>query len=98
GGRRFGALVERNVAVPMRDGTLLRADVWRPAGAGRHPTLLQRLPYDKSSSFIAVHQPGLEPLRAVEAGFAVVVQDVRGTYESDGAFEPFAHEAQDGAD
>jgi putative CocE/NonD family hydrolase len=98
GGRRFGAQVERNVAVPMRDGTVLRADVWRPVGEGRHPTLLQRLPYDKSSSFITVHQAGLEPLRAVGAGFAVVVQDVRGSYESDGGFEPFAHEAEDGAD
>ncbi|WP_320669011.1 CocE/NonD family hydrolase [Patulibacter defluvii] len=98
GGGRFGVQVERDVAVPMRDGTVLRADVWRPAGDGRHPTLLQRLPYDKASSFVTVHLCGLEPLRAVEAGFAVVVQDVRGCFASDGDFVPFVHEARDGAD
>jgi len=35
--------VERDVAIPMRDGTLLRADVYRPA-TGRHPVILQRTP------------------------------------------------------
>ena len=35
-------LVEKNVAVPMRDGVVLRADVYRPQAPGRHPVLLQR--------------------------------------------------------
>ena len=82
----------------MRDGTLLRADVWRPAGDGRHPAILQRQPYDKSNSFFATVLYGLEPLRAVGAGFALVVQDTRGCHQSDGAFAPFAHEAPDGED
>jgi putative CocE/NonD family hydrolase len=95
---RFSADVERNVPVPMRDGTVLRADVWRPAGEGRHPTLLQRLPYNKADAFITGHLFGLEPLRAVGAGFAVVLQDTRGRYASEGTFEPFARESDDGAD
>jgi putative CocE/NonD family hydrolase len=97
-GPRFTATVERNVPVAMRDGAVLRADVWRPAGAGRHPTILQRLPYDKSDSFVTTFLNALEPLRAVEAGFVVVLQDTRGRYESDGTFVPVLQERQDGAD
>jgi hypothetical protein len=36
--------VEKNVAVPLRDGITLRADVYRPAAPGRYPVLLQRTP------------------------------------------------------
>lgn len=82
----------------MRDGAVLRADVWRPIGDGRHPTILQRNPYDKRSSFVTTFLNALEPLRAVEAGFAVVLQDTRGRYESDGTFVPFVQERQDGED
>jgi putative CocE/NonD family hydrolase len=89
-------VVERHVEVPMRDGTVLRADVWRPAQEGRWPVLLQRTPYDRSLSLIAT--AGLEPLRAAEAGFAVVIQDVRGRFTSDGVFRPFEQEIDDGAD
>jgi predicted acyl esterase len=38
-------VVERNVAVPMRDGVVLRAKVWLPASAGQFPTLVYRTPY-----------------------------------------------------
>ena len=40
-------VIERNIAVPMRDGTLLRADIYRPAAAGRYATLVYRTPYGK---------------------------------------------------
>jgi putative CocE/NonD family hydrolase len=36
--------------------------------------------------------------KAVERGYAVVVQDVRGRYESTGAFDPYKHEGHDGHD
>lgn len=45
-------VVERDVEIPMRDGTLLRADVDRPAEGGPHPVLLSRLPCDKSIPFL----------------------------------------------
>lgn len=90
--------VERNVPIPMRDGVILRADVWLSGSGSPMPTLLQRLPYNKSDSFNAQYIAGVEPLRAVEAGFAVVIQDTRGRYESDGVFEPYAHEPLDGLD
>jgi predicted acyl esterase len=40
-------VVEANVPVPMRDRVVLRADVYRPAGDGRHPVLVMRTPYGK---------------------------------------------------
>jgi hypothetical protein len=78
----------------MRDGALLFADVYRPAAPGRYPTLLQRTPYDKAalttlSSFV---------LRATTAGYAVVCQDVRGRFTSEGEFATFVHEREDGED
>lgn len=97
-GQGFTAVVERDVPVPMRDGTVLRADVWRPAGPGRFPVLLQRLPYDKSGSLTSQHYAGLEPLRAVGAGYAVVIEDTRGRFASGGTFRPFDQETADGAD
>ena len=87
--------VTRDVPARMRDGTVLRADVYRPAAAGRWPTLLTRTPYGKE-------RPGasawLDPVRAAAAGFMVIVQDVRGRFASNGEWEPFVHEAADGFD
>ena len=91
-------LVERHVPVPMRDGTVLTADVWRPDDDRRHPTLLQRSPYSKSPGRISIVDAGLDPLRAVEAGYAVVLQDVRGRFASAGMFDPFRQEGADGVD
>ena len=85
----------RDVAVPLRDGTILRADVWRPPGGVPVPAILMRTPYGKERG---VPSAVLDPATAVAAGFAVVVQDVRGTGSSAGDFEPFVTEADDGAD
>ncbi len=82
----------------MRDGTILRGDLYRPDHGRPVPTLLQRLAYDRSVSFGTIYIAGLEPMRAVDAGLAVFVQDVRGRYTSDGDFTPFVNEATDGAD
>jgi putative CocE/NonD family hydrolase len=89
-------LLERNVDVPMRDGTLLRADVFRPDDGDAHPVLVQRTPYDKT--FHPFIWPALDPTKAAEAGYAVVIQDVRGRWASAGEFYPYVNEAQDGHD
>ena len=39
-----GFTMEQDVEVPMRDGTILRADVYRPLGEGPFPALLMRTP------------------------------------------------------
>ncbi|MCP5155095.1 MAG: CocE/NonD family hydrolase [Ectothiorhodospiraceae bacterium] len=86
--------VETGVAVPMRDGTVLRAIVRRPASPGRHPVLVMRTPYG------AARAAELHPLarRGPARGYAVVIQDVRGRHASDGEFDPYRQEGRDGRD
>lgn len=90
----MSAIAERGVAVPMRDGVALAADVYRPGG-GRVPALLQRTPY--GTDLPPLGRPA-NALRLVDAGYAVVIQDVRGRGRSGGRFAPFVQEAADGAD
>jgi uncharacterized protein len=92
---RYSASFERNVPVPMRDGTILFADVYRPAEPGRYPVILQRTPYNKAGT---IGSPAPFALRAVGEGYAVVIQDVRGRWESEGSFYAFPFERQDGHD
>jgi putative CocE/NonD family hydrolase len=89
--------VEINVPATMRDGTILRADVYRPDTAEPHPTLIIRTPYDKSDPRLNLL---FNPIRVAKSGYAVVVQDCRGTMASDGEFNPFEVdvEAKDGYD
>jgi putative CocE/NonD family hydrolase len=75
--------VERQVAVPMRDGTLLRADIYRPAASGRFPVIVERVGYE-----LGVRIGGYGPYYATR-GFVVVGQNVRGAYGSDGELVPF---------
>src|SRR5581483_9309568 len=89
--------LDRNVEARMRDGTVLRADLYRPASGGRHPVLLQRTPYNKE--FLPLTALTLDPLRAARAGYNVVIQDVRGRWASDGGpFFLYRDEAADGRD
>ncbi len=81
-----------NVPVPMRDGVLLSANIFRPSAPGRYPTILQRTPYNKGNAITATWQA------FVSHGYAVVVQDVRGRYRSQGKFEPINQEVNDGDD
>jgi putative CocE/NonD family hydrolase len=85
--------IERHKAVPMRDGVILYADVYMPAAPGKYPTIVTRTPYGSQRD--AVHQ---NMMKFAQRGYAVVVQDVRGRYESDGKWEPFRDEAKDGYD
>src|SRR5215471_5645979 len=86
--------VERDVAVPMRDGVVLRADVLRPDAPGRFPALLIRTPYGKKTEW----SDDDFALRAARAGYVVAVQDVRGRFGSQGVFDPYRQEGQDGYD
>jgi putative CocE/NonD family hydrolase len=89
-------LVERDVGVPMRDGVVLRADVYRPHGTRPVPAIVTRTPYDKSRPMVPV--AALDPERAVEAAMALVCQDTRGRHASGGEFVPFVYERSDGYD
>ena len=89
-------VVERNVVVPMRDGVVLRADVYRPATDAPVPAVVNRTPYDRSSLLIQL--AALEPERVVDAGLALVCQDVRGRFGSDGEFYTFFDDGRDSFD
>jgi hypothetical protein len=84
-------VVQRGVEMKTRDGVILRADIYRPAGDGKYPTLLQRTPYNKDGTANFAR-------RAAARGYLVVVQDVRGRYTSEGEWYVFKHESEDGYD
>jgi len=89
--------VTKNVVVPMRDGTRLYADIYKPDvdDDGSFPVVLTRLPYGKSETYCAMVTHGKY---WAKKGYVFVAQDVRGKYASEGTFEPMANEANDGYD
>jgi putative CocE/NonD family hydrolase len=89
--------VEFDVPATMRDGVVLRANVYRPddGGSGRYPVLLSRLPYGKD---LPMGSSALDPVQAARRGYIVVVQDVRGRFTSDGEWFPLINEGPDGAE
>lgn len=92
-----GVRADFDVPATMRDGVVLRANVYRPDddGEGHYPVLLMRLPYGKD---FPLGSNLLHPAQVARLGYIVVVQDVRGTFTSDGNFDPMRTEESDGAD
>ena len=91
----FSIATETEVEATMRDGTILRADIFRPEAPGRFPVLLTRTPYDKRRPWpIEVSQA------LARCGYVTVIQDIRGRYASEGEFVPFyiTEGRQDAAD
>ena len=87
-------IVRKDVEVRMRDGVILRADVLLPAADGKYPVLVYRTPYDKR----AAPREWTTFNKAAARGYAVVIQDVRGRYASEGEFVPYKNEGHDGYD
>jgi putative CocE/NonD family hydrolase len=84
-------VIEQAVPATMRDGIVLRADIYRPKESGRYPVLLQRTPYNKAEGATFGY-------RAATRGYVAIIQDVRGRYTSEGEWYTFKHETQDGYD
>ncbi len=91
-------LVEKNLEIPMRDGVVLAADVYRPASGEPAATLVTRTPYGKEFAHYISSGNFPLPLKLAEDGYAVVVNDVRGRFDSAGEFTPYVHDAADGYD
>jgi putative CocE/NonD family hydrolase len=84
--------VERSVMVPMRDGVKLATDIYRPADlAGKLPVILMRTPYGKQGD------AGQGNIFASN-GYIVVVQDVRGKFESEGEYKIYNGDVTDWTD
>lgn len=93
----MSVIIDKNVPAKMRDGTLLRADIFRPAEDGKYPVLVQRTPYNKE--FWPFTYPALDPIKAAAAGYVVAIQDVRSRWTSDGdTFFMNRDEFEDGRD
>ena len=95
----YEVIVQRDVMATMRDGVRLAADVYLPARdgeplPGRHPALLHRTQYDKTAV-----ERGIGWCRwFAERGYVAILQDSRGTFESEGVTNFFIPEAEDGFD
>lgn len=91
--------VEKDVAISMRDGVKLYANIYRPkvkgACAHKFPVILIRLPYGKDEYYCQM--PAIGKYWA-KKGYVCVVQDVRGKWSSDSNWDPFVNEANDGYD
>lgn len=83
-------LVRADVQVRLPDGTRLATDIYRPGAQPPAATVLLRTPYGKAAHLA-------EGIGWTRRGFAFVVQDVRGRYDSEGRWRPFCHERPDGA-
>jgi putative CocE/NonD family hydrolase len=92
--------IEVDAEMKTRDGTVLRADVYRPVQEAKVPAILLRTPYNKSSMRVATATLGsIRPTVAASNGIAFVIQDLRGRYSSDGEYSPAADtEGLDGYD
>ncbi len=91
---RNDILLDNHVPVRMRDGVTLYADVYRPAGGGRHPVLLSITPYS-TERFPTAYDAAVY---FAARGYVYVFQDVRGRHESEGVWVPFVNDEKDAYD
>lgn len=85
--------IQLDLKIPMRDGVRLYAALYRPARGERFPVLLHRSPYSTQ------HPRYVDwALRFARSGYAVVMQDSRGRFESEGKWRPYIDETGDGYD
>src|SRR5262245_4940776 len=90
---RYRTRKRMDVLTPMRDGVKLAMDLVQPEAPGPFPVVLIRTPYDKVP---VTDRPDVQDL--ARRGYLVAVQDCRGRYNSDGAFDPYRQEHADGFD
>jgi len=89
-------IIEKDIDVPMRDGCVLKADLFRPDTPDKLPVLVNRTPYDKKFPQISFNT--IDAIRAAQRGYNVVFVDCRGRFASPGTFTCFVDEPRDGYD
>ena len=88
-------LPKETTSMLTRDGVRLDADIYRPDAEGEFPVILMRQPYGRAIASTVVYA---HPKWYAAHGYIVIIQDVRGRGTSEGEFELFAHEIEDGID
>ena len=73
----------------MKDGTILATDIYRPINTGTFSCILARTPYNRKG-----HIAMIEPF--IAQNFVIILQDCRGTFDSQGEFFLFINERKDG--
>jgi uncharacterized protein len=71
---------EFNMKIPMRDGVMLAANIWRPKAQGKFPVVYLHYAYDKSNTGFAITRAKY----FVPRGYVVITVDCRGRYDSGG--------------
>jgi uncharacterized protein len=92
--KTYKVTTEKNVPMKTRDGVTLYADVIHPDVSGRFPVLLSRTPYNKKGS----DDPNGASYLYARYGYVTVMQDCRGRFESEGAYDTIFQEVADGYD
>jgi putative CocE/NonD family hydrolase len=91
----LGIREQRDVMVPMRDGTKLATNLYYPTRlAPPYATVLVRLPYGKD----AYSEARQTVVPFVRRGYVVAIQDMRGRFRSEGVFTPYRGDSEDGSD
>ncbi|MBM3458921.1 MAG: CocE/NonD family hydrolase, partial [Armatimonadetes bacterium] len=89
----YDVAMNLDVRVPMRDGVTLSADLYLPKGRGPFPVVLTRTPYGNNMDSLIE-----KARRLANRGYAVVLQDTRGRWDSEGSYEPLRTDGEDGYD
>jgi putative CocE/NonD family hydrolase len=83
---------------PMRDGVKLATEVYLPAAPGKHPVIMTRTPYNRRYERVGSNCDNKQLIAYANRGYVALNQDVRGRYRSEGVFDPFRQERDDGYD
>ena len=94
------AIVDQKVMVPMRDGTGLATDIYRPKVNVKVPVIFSRTPYNFNTWRNGKENEGTykRAYEAVKRGYAYVVQNERGRYFSEGEWDILGTPLTDGYD
>ncbi|WP_228055764.1 CocE/NonD family hydrolase [Lusitaniella coriacea] len=89
------SVIKETASMLTRDRVRLDSDIYRPREEGTFPVLLMRQPYGRAIASTVVYA---HPTWYAKQGYIVVIQDVRGRGTSEGEFNPFMGEVEDGFD
>jgi putative CocE/NonD family hydrolase len=94
------AVVDQKVMMPMRDGIRLATDIYRPKGPGKYPVILSKTPYNfnqwiDGKEMIRQYEAAYD---AVKRGYVYIVQNERGRFFSEGAWDILGTPTTDGYD
>jgi putative CocE/NonD family hydrolase len=95
------AVIDRKLMIPMRDGTRMQFDVYRPKNAaGKVPAIFVRTPYNMNYWDVALGAPAdmTAQLSAVKRGYAYVGANERGHFFSEGQYDILGAPISDGVD